>query len=113
MGFTRKSRGGKEDWRLKERVPCSQLSSDPTFTRLIKFYTLPYLGKYYYWTAYDILRRLMQTGGVVLVEILFRSEQVATCYALAVAIAFWGVHLYALPFKDAGDDKLDAVFQLH
>jgi len=97
----------------KRRVLCTQLNSDPTFQRFVKYYTATYLDRYYYWVVYDIGRRLAQTGLVVVVKIATGSEVLADYYALAVAIVALAVHCGAWPFWDHGDDMLEATFQLH
>ncbi|KAK3265042.1 hypothetical protein CYMTET_26249, partial [Cymbomonas tetramitiformis] len=70
-----------------------------------KFYK-PFEPAYYFWNSVILLRRLAQTGFIVIMKI-FTSDQYAIVYALAIAIATVILQAEFAPFKSAMADRVE------
>ncbi|KAK3235300.1 hypothetical protein CYMTET_54482 [Cymbomonas tetramitiformis] len=61
--------------------------------------------RHYFWQCYEIGRRVLQTGAVLLVEML-TDEETAVAYALLISVVALCVHLRFRPFIENDDDSL-------
>lgn len=61
--------------------------------------------RHYYWQTYEIVRRVLQTGAVVIIENIL-GEEMAISYALLIAVLALSVHLYVKPYTEDDEDKL-------
>eukprot|EP00854_Cymbomonas_tetramitiformis_P015436 gene15436-18271_t len=65
---------------------------------------LPYRGQYYWWSAYEVLQRLVQSSCVLLVCLI--DPDWATLYAMLVSFTSLAVHGYIQPYKHYIDNML-------
>ncbi|KAK3244539.1 hypothetical protein CYMTET_45846, partial [Cymbomonas tetramitiformis] len=76
-------------------------------------FTDPFEDEFFYWQCYEIVRRFMQTGAVLLVKMAFSSETNSVAYATLMAIIAFCLFLRFRPFKDDNDDALMTVILLN
>ncbi|KAK3268717.1 hypothetical protein CYMTET_22790 [Cymbomonas tetramitiformis] len=86
-------------------VPRTYMDSEVVRQCLASGFIDPFEDKYYYYQCYEILRRLLQTGGVLMVEVV-TDTNTAVAYAVLVAAGALYLHVHLRAFKDDGDDML-------
>ncbi|KAK3267194.1 hypothetical protein CYMTET_24239 [Cymbomonas tetramitiformis] len=92
--------GGSRTW-----VPITWMDSEPVQQVLGKVFLDPFEDTYYYWQCYEIMRRLLQTGVVVLVRWQLGTEQ-GVAYALLISTVALSLHLYFRPYAEDEEDLL-------
>ncbi|KAK3235671.1 hypothetical protein CYMTET_54137, partial [Cymbomonas tetramitiformis] len=85
-------------------VPITWLDSTRLIQALEQFREC-YKDEYYYWQSVEIMRRMLQTGIVVLMGMCF-GEDMALVYAACVAGLFIVMHQRYAPFKSNAVDNL-------
>ncbi|KAK3237526.1 hypothetical protein CYMTET_52405, partial [Cymbomonas tetramitiformis] len=83
---------------LMHTSPVTRLD-DPSLIQVLGQFTTPFSDQFYYWQCYEICRRLMQTGVVVMVS-LFWGTSAALLYGLLVAFYATLVHVRYNPYKN-------------
>ncbi|KAK3234352.1 hypothetical protein CYMTET_55390 [Cymbomonas tetramitiformis] len=85
-------------------VPVTMLD-DPVYSKALGHLWDPFEDAYYYWQTVDIMRRLLQTGIVVLVGMI-AGENAAVVFAMLVSVFAILVHQRYSPFKNDSMDDL-------
>ncbi|KAK3277751.1 hypothetical protein CYMTET_14258, partial [Cymbomonas tetramitiformis] len=85
-------------------VPVTMLD-DPAYSKALGQFWDPFEDAYYYWQTVEIIRRLLQTGIVVLVGMI-AGENAALVFAVLVSVFALLVHQRYSPFKDDSMDDL-------
>ncbi|KAK3248358.1 hypothetical protein CYMTET_42174 [Cymbomonas tetramitiformis] len=84
-------------------APVTMLD-DPVYSKALGQFWGPFEDAYYYWQTVDIIRRLLQTGIVVLVEMI-AGENAALVFSVLVSVFFLLLHQRFNPFdSDSVDD---------
>ncbi|KAK3256067.1 hypothetical protein CYMTET_34778 [Cymbomonas tetramitiformis] len=83
-------------------VPVTFLDNK-TVVEVLGNFTKPFEDEFYFYQCYEIVRRLLQTGGVLVVEVL-ADRETAIVYAALVASVALCVHLHFKAFKRDEDD---------
>ncbi|KAK3282536.1 hypothetical protein CYMTET_9730 [Cymbomonas tetramitiformis] len=111
-----------EEWVLHEKmdvgdkgisvaVPITRLHEGEGSKVLGQFHE-PYEDAFYFWEAYEITRRLMATGLVIVVKLIFDSEAAAIIYGILVSVMGIVMHQTYSPFKSDILDKLQMMILL-
>ncbi|KAK3256396.1 hypothetical protein CYMTET_34469 [Cymbomonas tetramitiformis] len=95
---------------LFKYVHISKLDDPLTILFYGRFYIF-YLPTLYFWNSISMLRRLMQTGLVVVVQIMVPSF--ATTYALTIGLAAFGAHIYFRPYMAHESDIVEGICLLN
>ncbi|KAK3271519.1 hypothetical protein CYMTET_20138 [Cymbomonas tetramitiformis] len=85
-------------------APVTMLD-DPVYSKALGQFWDPFEDAYYYWQTVEIIRRLLQTGIVVLVGML-AGENAALVFAMLVSVFALLLHQRYSPFKDDSMDDL-------
>ncbi|KAK3241864.1 hypothetical protein CYMTET_48410 [Cymbomonas tetramitiformis] len=88
----------------KHRNPISNIESkllDPKVQGVLGPFITPFKDKHFYWTFYEISRRIMTTSMVIFVQMLETDEGTDLLYALLVATLALLVHCYVRPYKSS------------
>ncbi|KAK3275012.1 hypothetical protein CYMTET_16840 [Cymbomonas tetramitiformis] len=91
---------GLESW-----VPVTWTDSEDVRKVLGGAFLAPFEDYFYFWQCYEILRRMLQTGVVLLFE-LYTGIRTALSYALLISMIAVAIHLRFRPFVDDRDDSL-------
>ncbi|KAK3259689.1 hypothetical protein CYMTET_31325, partial [Cymbomonas tetramitiformis] len=86
-------------------VPITRLDGDVSSVALAQFFD-PFEYSFYFWQCYEIVRRLLQTGMVVVVEMLLASEDGAIIYSILVSVAALNFHSHFSPYTSDTIDRL-------
>eukprot|EP00854_Cymbomonas_tetramitiformis_P001085 gene1086-1637_t len=93
-------------------VPVTYLDSAHVQQVLGSGFTNPFEDGYFFWQCYEIVRRLLQTGGVLVVRMAFGLEA-AVAYALVLSMVALCNHLYFRPYTNDNDDLLMMVILIN
>ncbi|KAK3276953.1 hypothetical protein CYMTET_15009, partial [Cymbomonas tetramitiformis] len=85
-------------------APVTMLD-DPVYSKALGQFFDPFEDAYYYWQTVEIIRRLLQTGIVVLVGMM-AGENAALVFAVLVSVFALLLHQRYSPFKDDSMDDL-------
>ncbi|KAK3268964.1 hypothetical protein CYMTET_22564 [Cymbomonas tetramitiformis] len=99
------------DGGLIKQVPVSRLD-DPNLAKVLGQFRDPFEDDFYYWQCYEICRRMLQTGVVVLVSML-AGEDVALVYSLIISFTAILVHQRYSPYKNDALDELQLFILLN
>ncbi|KAK3267432.1 hypothetical protein CYMTET_24008, partial [Cymbomonas tetramitiformis] len=80
-----------------ERVHKSMLDHQVSLV-LLGTFIRPFKREYYWWCAYDMIRALLQTSGVVLVQMMY--DEYVLVYQVALSLACITFHSYSSPYLD-------------
>eukprot|EP00854_Cymbomonas_tetramitiformis_P003809 gene3809-4762_t len=89
----------KEAWTNGERllVPLTLMDYPPVKNTLTQFIQ-PFEDKVYFWHCWEMLRRVLLTGGVILVDLYTESMAVASIYALNISVLSLVLQAHFNPF---------------
>ncbi|KAK3262619.1 hypothetical protein CYMTET_28533 [Cymbomonas tetramitiformis] len=90
---------------LVQNVPVTMLDDAHVAKVMGQFY-IPFQDRWYFWQAWDVTRRMLQTGMVVVVELATRSETAALMYALLISFVSILLHQTFQPFKNDAMNSL-------
>ncbi|KAK3238199.1 hypothetical protein CYMTET_51774 [Cymbomonas tetramitiformis] len=82
-------------------------------SKVLEQFHEPYEDAFYFWETYEITRRLMATGLVIVVKLIFDSEAAAIIYGILVSVMGIVMHQMYSPFKSDVLDKLQMMILLH
>ncbi|KAK3233107.1 hypothetical protein CYMTET_56577, partial [Cymbomonas tetramitiformis] len=74
-------------------------------SRVLGQFTDPFKPQFFFWQSYEITRRMLQTGIVVLVG-LFAGDGPAIMYAMIISVVAIMLHMRYSPYKNAALDDL-------
>ncbi|KAK3254481.1 hypothetical protein CYMTET_36303 [Cymbomonas tetramitiformis] len=86
-------------------VPVTSLDATYTQQVLGAGFLNPFEDCYYFWQCYEICRRFLQTGGILLVTMLFDTEA-GVAFALFLSVVALCNHLLFRPYSRDADDFL-------
>ncbi|KAK3261065.1 hypothetical protein CYMTET_30015, partial [Cymbomonas tetramitiformis] len=92
-------------------VPMTWLDSEQVQKMFGSTFLDPYEDRFYYYMTVEILRRVLQTGAVLLVKLVAKAvgghgEPEAVVYGLFISIFALCMHIRLRPFKADDDDNL-------
>ncbi|KAK3280373.1 hypothetical protein CYMTET_11779 [Cymbomonas tetramitiformis] len=75
----------------------------PKVQSILGPYVDPFKDTHYYWMFYEIIRRLMATSVVILVQMMHRSDENSAdlLYSMVLSTVSLGLHCYVRPYKSA------------
>lgn len=62
--------------------------------------------RWYWWSCYEVLRRVVQTAGVVMVTIITNDVSFELPFSAFIAWVSFALHCYAMPFKAFKNDRV-------
>ncbi|KAK3279324.1 hypothetical protein CYMTET_12783 [Cymbomonas tetramitiformis] len=96
---------------VTQMVPITRLDA-PNFSKILGQFLMPFEDAVYAWQTIEIMRRMMQTGLVVVMTMLC-GEDAALVYATCVAVVALLLHERYSPYKNDALDKLQSVILLN
>ncbi|KAK3270985.1 hypothetical protein CYMTET_20643, partial [Cymbomonas tetramitiformis] len=93
------------DGGVMESVAVTRLHEPHIQIALGQFW-MPFEDSLYFWQCWEIARCALMTGGVILVNMITGSEEVAAIYATLLAVFALVLHKHYSPYCDDAIDKL-------
>lgn len=75
----------------------------PKVQSILGPYVAPFKDTHYYWMFYEIIRRLMATSAVILVQMMHRNDETSAdlLYSMILSSVSLVIHCYVRPYKSA------------
>ncbi|KAK3259308.1 hypothetical protein CYMTET_31689 [Cymbomonas tetramitiformis] len=91
------------------QVPTTRLDK-PLIIKALGQFVSDFEDGYYYWQCYEITRRVMQTGAVMVVEMLStRRENASLPFAVIVSVIALLLHVHCSPYNYDSLDQLQLI----